>query len=138
MSEELFKTIIGVLGGVCAWLFGGCDAVLIALCVFMAADYLTGTINAAVKKNLNSSTGFVGLLRKGAMLLVVIVAAQLDKLLGQTIFRSVACMFYIANEGISVLENAAELGIPLPKMLLDALKKLKNDNGENGTKQSKK
>ena len=129
MKEDVFKAIIGVLGGVATWLFGGCDALMIVLGVFMAVDYLTGTINAAISKTLNSSTGFVGLLRKGAMLLVVIVAAQLDKLLGESVFRSITCMFYIANEGISILENCAEIGIPLPKPLVDALKKLTGNDG---------
>ena len=109
---------------------------LIVLAVFMIIDFLTGTINAAISKTLNSSTGFVGLLRKGSMLLVVVVAAQLDKLLGEAVFRSIACVFYIANEGISILENSAEIGIPLPKALVDALKKLSSNDGT--TKQMSK
>lgn len=125
MKEGYFTYPIGAVGGVLAWMFGGVDAVIITLGVFMLADYITGLLKGAIAKKLDSSIGFNGLARKGLIIFVVFMAAQLDAVLGLKVFRSMACVFYIANEGISILENAAAAGVPLPPGLLAYLQKMK-------------
>jgi toxin secretion/phage lysis holin len=97
----------------------------------MAIDYLTGIISAAIQQKIDSQIGFKGILRKSTIILVLIVAVLLDRLLndGTWVFRTLVCYFYIANEGISILENCGKSGLPLPPKLLKTLEQLKN-NGE--------
>ncbi|MBQ2945540.1 MAG: phage holin family protein [Clostridia bacterium] len=108
------------------YLFGGFDIPVITLLVFIILDYITGVISAVFTKTLSSSYGLLGILKKIAILCCVVVAVMLDRLLETDfIFKTAFCYFMIANEGISVLENAGKMGIPLPQKLLDALKQLK-------------
>lgn len=118
----LFNTIVGY------WL-GGLDVMLITLFVFMISDYLTGVMKAIVNKKLSSEIGFKGIFKKVAILFLVGVAVRLDIVLnlGESL-RYLVIGFYIANEGISILENIGELGLPFPKKLKDALIQL-NDEG---------
>lgn len=118
----LFNTIVGY------WL-GGLDAMIITLFIFMVTDYLTGVMKAIVKKKLSSEIGFKGIFKKVAILFLVGVAVRLDLVLnlGESL-RYLVIGFYIANEGISILENIGELGLPFPKKLKDALIQL-NDEG---------
>ena len=108
--------------------FGTWDTALIVLVSFMALDYLTGVLRAIVNKEVSSDTGLKGIARKTVILTVLIVAVLLDRLLntGTWVFRTLICYFYIANEGISLLENCAELGLPIPDKLKDALVQLKD------------
>ena len=93
----------------------------------MALDYITGVLSAIKEKKLSSSVGFWGLLRKGVIFLVVMLAAQLDAALGQeAVCRTAAILFYIANEAVSMTENAAKLGVPVPGKILDVLEQLKS------------
>lgn len=115
-----------------AWLsaaFGGWDALLITLLLFMAVDYASGVARAAHGRELSSAVGFKGLLRKGGILLVVLVAAQLDRVAGGDTYavRSMVCMFYTANEGISILENVAAMGVRLPQGLLRLLRSMQEE-----------
>ena len=114
------------LGGVLAYLFGPWDAPIMVLLGVVAMDYLTGVACAAVAKELCSTVGFKGLLKKVFIFILVALAAMLDKLVPATngAVRSAVCMFYIANEGISILENAGRLGLPLPEALKSMLAKL--------------
>lgn len=107
------------------------------LLVLMAIDYVSGVIVALMGKSaksngggLDSKIGFVGLARKGLMLLVVLVAAQMDTALGteQAIFRDATCWFYIANEGLSVLENLALAGVPFPERIKHLLEQTKQQH----------
>ena len=124
-------TLIKVLGGaICAiftTLFGGLDAMLIALLVFITFDYITGIIAAIIEGNLSSKVGFSGLLKKIVILIIVAVAHTIGQALGISEVRSLVIGFYIANEGLSILENAGRIGVPLPQKLLDILEQLKND-----------
>ena len=110
------------------YLFGGWDVALIVLVCFMAIDYLTGVINAVLSKKLSSQVGFKGLAKKLFVVLMLIVAVMLDRLIngGQWIFRTLVAYFYIANEGISILENIARLGVPIPQKVIDILAQIKN------------
>ena len=114
-------------GGLLLGLAGGWDALMKVLVVCMAVDYVTGVISAIKERRLSSKVGFVGILRKLTVFAVVVVAAQIDEALGlDAICRTAAVAFYTANEGISVLENAAAIGLPVPQKLVDLLGQLKN------------
>lgn len=130
--KTIWNSIIAFTGTTVTYLLGGWDMTLRVLAMFIVIDYITGLMKAYKNKSLASDIGFNGIFRKVAIFIVVIVATQLDSVLAinNPIFRTMACMFYIANEGISITENIALLGVPLPPGILDALKKLK-DNTDN-------
>ena len=127
---NLAKIIIAGSGTVLTWLFGAWDTALLVLIVFMVLDYATGLIKAYVNKVVSSDVGLKGIARKSLILIVLIVAVLLDRLLnaGTWVFRTLVCYFYIANEGISLLENCAQLGLPIPARLKDALIQLQEGN----------
>ncbi|MBI6110946.1 phage holin family protein [Clostridium perfringens] len=128
--EKLFdyiKLLVIALGTGFTWLFGVWDMPLITLVIFMILDQLTGVIRGYVNKDLSSDVGLKGIARKCVILIVLIVAVALDRLLntGSWMFRTMVAYFYIANEGISLLENCASLGAPIPEKLKNALIQLK-------------
>lgn len=129
--EITVKTALAAVGGALVYLFGPCDALIMALVAVVALDYITGVMRAGLKRKLSSSVGFQGLLKKVAIFVLVALASLLDKLVPATneAVRASVCVFYIANEGISILENVGEMGVPLPKILKDVLKRL--DGGKN-------
>lgn len=125
--EQIWKGMVRVLaamGGAIAGSLGGWDSTLKVLVIMMAADYLSGLMVAAMGKSekteyggLSSKVGFVGLAKKGLMLTVVLIGTALDEAMGTPICRDAACWFYIANEGISVLENLNLVGVPFPEKI---------------------
>ena len=127
-------TVIGVIGGMIASLFGGWDAALVTLIIFMGVDYVTGLIVAGVFHNsektkngaLESRAGWKGLCRKGVTLLVVLVACRLDLVMGSNFIRDAVVIAFIANETISIIENAGLMGIPIPTAIMRASDILKN------------
>ncbi len=133
MNEKtIFNSVIAAVGAVFTFALGSWDKELIILVSFMAIDYLTGILHGIIQGKLDSQIGFKGILRKGTIILVLIVAALLDRLLneGTWVFRTLVCYFYIANEGISILENVGKCGVPLPEKLINTLEQLKK-KGEN-------
>lgn len=132
MNKTIFNTLIAGIGSICTYIFGGWDTPLMVLVIFMAIDYLTGLINATIQNKLNSKIGYNGIKKKGLILIVLVVAVLLDRLINKNIwvFRTLVCYFYIANEGISILENCGKCGVPLPQKLLDTLEQLKNKEGK--------
>lgn len=125
---------IGIVGGIISAFFGGWNAALTTLVIFMAIDYLTGIIVAGVfhksRKTdtgaLESYTGFKGLVRKGIQLLVVLIACRLDLLIGGASFiRDAVVIAFITNETISIMENAGLMGVPMPKPIMKAIEILK-------------
>lgn len=125
---KYLKLFLGGLNSVVGYLLGGLDAMLICLFTFMILDYLTGIIKAFKNKKLSSETGFYGILKKITILVVIMVAVQVDIALQlNDVMRYLAIGFYIANEGLSILENAGEIGIPLPEKLKESLEKLRSD-----------
>ena len=118
--------IAAVLGGVAAYLWGPWDAPIIALLVVVTLDYLTGVANAVMQRSLSSEIGFHGLLRKVMIFLLVGLASVLDGLISGTngALRTAVCLFYVANEGLSILENAAAMGLPLPEAIRETLSQL--------------
>lgn len=110
------------LGTFLTWLFGGWEMGLQILIVAMTLDYIMGLMCGYKSKKLNSKTGFNGLKRKFTILIILILAVLLDRLLGQEwIFRTLVIYFYVAMEGLSILENAAKLDVPIPGRLKKAL-----------------
>ena len=122
------KGVVAIVGTALTWLFGAWDTVLMVLVCFMALDYCTGVVRAFINKVVSSDIGLKGIARKTVILIVLIVAVLLDRLLntGTWVFRTIVCYFYIANEGISLLENCAGLGLPVPESIQNALVQLKD------------
>lgn len=133
MLKEGVCTMIGVVGSTIAALFGGWDAALITLVIFMAVDYITGLIVAGVFHHSNktaggaleSSAGWKGLLKKGVTLLIVLVACRLDIIIGSNFIRDAVVIGFIANETISIVENAGLMGVPIPAVITRSIEILK-------------
>lgn len=128
MKRHIFNGIVAGVGGAFTYIFGGWDTPLMVLIWFMFIDYLTGLTSAAVQNKLNSKIGYKGIAKKASIIMVLIVGVLLDRLInsGNWVFRTLVCYFYIANEGISILENCGKCGVPLPKKLISTLEQLKN------------
>lgn len=124
--EKVFNSIVAVIATFFTYLFGGWDIALIVFVAFMVLDYATGMMWAYIQKTLNSQIGFKGLIKKCMILVVLIIAVLLDRMInsGTAVFRTLVCYFYIANEGISLLENVSHLGLPIPDKLKNALQQL--------------
>ena len=127
-------TCIGVVGAAISSLFGGWDAALTTLMIFMGIDYVTGLIVAGVFHNsektengaLESRAGWKGLCRKGMTLFIVLVACRLDLVMGSNFIRDAVVIAFIANETISIIENAGLMGVPIPAAIMRAIDILKN------------
>ncbi len=127
--NEKVNTILAILGTLFSWLFGAWDLSLMILVTTMALDYVTGTTRGYVNKQLSSEYGFRGLAKKLTIFYVLILAVLIDRLIGNGwIFRTLVCFWYTGNEGASVLENAAAIGLPIPRQLVDALDQLREGN----------
>ena len=127
--NERINNMFSLISTMFIWLFGTWDIPLMILVTVMALDYITGITRGYVNKQLSSEYGFRGLAKKLTIFYVLILAVLIDRLIGQGwVFRTVVCMWYASNEGMSVLENASAIGIPVPKQLVDALEQLKQGN----------
>lgn len=129
-AVDKIKIFSAGLGGFFTILFGKLDGLLFALIICIILDYITGVMAAVKERTLDSRTGAKGILKKIGILLIIIMVNVLDVHVfdGSGIIRNVVISFYIANEGISILENAGQLGIPLPKKLVKILNQLKDDS----------
>jgi toxin secretion/phage lysis holin len=127
MKKEYLQGVLAAIGGGLGWYLGGFDGLLLGLVAMSAADYVSGVAAAIVKREVSSKTGAAGIARKTVMFLVVGAAHMVDKLLlgeGSAV-RTAVVFFYLSNELISLLENGAELGLPIPDVLKNTLEKLK-------------
>lgn len=138
-TKAAIMTGAGVIGGMISQAFGGWDAALISLLLFMAVDYLSGLIVAGVFQasdksasgSLSSVACWQGLLKKGMTLIIVLVAARLDIVLGTAFVRDAVVIAYIVNETISIIENAGLMGLPVPDVIMSAIEQLQGKrNGE--------
>lgn len=136
MNISYFKGVVVSVGTGLTWFLGTWDIALQVLVCFMVLDYITGVLRAYVNKEVSSAIGLKGIARKTVILIVLIVAVLLDRLLntGNWVFRTLICYFYIANEGISLLENCAGLGLPIPEKIKEALAQLKEGEKKEVTK----
>ena len=108
------------------YLLGGIDIALQSLLIVIVIDYLTGIASAIYNKELSSKMGFKGIIKKFSYLLVVALSVVIDNLLGQSgLIRSLVIYFFVANDGLSIIENMAEMNIKLPQKLIDALEQIK-------------
>ena len=135
--KEFWNTIQLVFAAVGGWLgyfLGGCDGLLIALVIFVTCDYLTGIMCAIVDKKLSSEVGFKGICRKVLIFLLVGIGHVLyTQIIGTgSVLRTAVIFFYLSNEGISLLENAGHLGLPIPEKLKIVLEQL-HDRAEKET-----
>lgn len=134
--NEYFTSKIGVVGAAGAgmgtlftWLFGSWEIGLKVLLTCMVLDYVMGLMCGTKDKQLSSTKGYLGLKKKFTMLIILILAVLIDRLLGQGwMFRTLVIYFYASMEGISILENAAKLGVPIPEKLKEILVQLKEGN----------
>ena len=135
---NLIQFIFTAIGGWLGYFLGGCDGLLIALVVFVAVDYLTGVMCAISDKKLSSEVGFKGICRKVLIFLLVGIANILDvQVIGTgSVLRTAVIFFYLSNEGVSLLENAAHLGLPVPEKMKDILAQL-HDRAENTESEGK-
>ncbi|MBR6525478.1 MAG: phage holin family protein [Clostridia bacterium] len=141
--EKIWKNMTGVLFSAATylgWLLGGWDAALGIMFIFMGVDYVTGVMAAFHGSSdktpgggFSSRAAFVGVTRKLVMLLIIMLAAALDRLMGtQGVCRIASIGFYVANEGMSIVENAARLGVPFPRALLRVLETLREKDENAG------
>lgn len=111
------------------WLVGGFDVALSCLLVAIVIDYISGIIKAYETKTLSSSIGFHGILKKVGILLIVMLAVIIDRItIDNGGVRTLVIYYFVANEGLSILENLAQAGLPIPKSLKNALKVIKKEN----------
>lgn len=134
--KEFWNTIQLIFAGIGGWLgyfLGGCDGLLYALIAFVVVDYITGVMCAIADHTLSSEVGFKGICRKVLIFLLVGIANILDvQVIGTgSVLRTAVVFFYISNEGISLLENAGHLGLPIPKKMKEVLEQL-HDRSEKG------
>ncbi|MDD5863545.1 MAG: phage holin family protein [Firmicutes bacterium] len=132
--KQTICTMLGLLGAAIAWAFGGWDAAMAALLVCMGVDYVSGSLVALVFRKspksetgaYNSAYGLKGLCKKGLMLLFVLVAVQIDRVLGVDYVRDAVCIGFCANEVLSIVENLGLAGVPMPPAVTKALEQLQN------------
>lgn len=130
--KQALCTVTGMIGAAAAWAFGGWDTAMVALVVCIAVDYLSGSIVALVFHKstktetgaYNSAYGLKGLCKKGLMLLFVLVAVQIDRVLGTDYVRNAVCIGFCTNEILSIMENLGLAGIPMPQAVVKALELL--------------
>ena len=124
--KHLISNVFSVILTTIVYLLGGVDIALQSLLIVMVIDYLTGIASAIYNKELSSKVGFKGIIKKFSYLLVVALSVVIDNLLGQSgLIRSLVIYFFVANDGLSIIENMAEMNIKLPQKLIDALEQIK-------------
>ena len=124
--KHLINNVISVILTTIVYLLGGIDIALQSLLIVIVIDYLTGIASAIYNKELSSKVGFKGVIKKFCYLLVVALSVVIDNLLGQSgLIRSLVIYFFVANDGLSIIENMAEMNVKLPQKLIDVLEKIK-------------
>lgn len=123
---NFIQLILTAIGGWLGYFLGGCDGLLYALLAFVVIDYITGVMCAVIDKKLSSEVGFKGIFKKVLIFLLVGIANILDvQVIGTgCVLRTAIIFFYISNEGVSLLENAGHLGLPIPQKMRDILEQL--------------
>ena len=124
--ENLYKSIVAIGGSAASFLFGGWSSLLTILLAFVVLDYITGVAAAAKEGRLNSEVGGWGIAKKVGTFVIVAVAHLVDSALGDAhLFRDAAIFFFLANELLSVIENAGRIGVPIPPVLQQAVEVLR-------------
>ncbi len=123
---NMVQFVFSAVGGWLGWFLGGCDGLMYALIAFVIIDYITGVMCGVAEKKLSSGVGFKGICRKVLIFMLVGIANILDmEVIGTgSVLRTAIIFFYISNEGVSLLENAGHLGLPIPQKMKDVLEQL--------------
>lgn len=131
---ELTQFIFATIGGFVGWFLGGLDGFMYALVIFVIADYITGLMVSALKKTVSSKAGFSGICKKVLIFILVGIAHIIDVyvITNGSAIRTAVIFFYISNEGISILENTAKIGLPIPKSLKNILGQLSKEDEDHG------
>ena len=128
--KNIINFITGTLLTGVVYFLGGLDIALKTLLIFIALDYITGLCKAITQKKVNSSIGAKGIIKKVGYLIIVAMSVYLDKTVGDTgAIRNIVIYFFVANEGISILENWGTMGLPLPKKIFDVLEQIRLEKG---------
>lgn len=134
--HQVFACIRGVGSlcvGVLSYMYGNMNGLLIALFVAIVLDYITGLLRAGINKELSSAIGFKGILKKMLILTVIALAHVIDNCVGSgETWRNIAIVFYICNEGLSILENIVACGVPIPEKIKEALEAMQNNDEKEG------
>lgn len=124
--KNFINDIVSVIFTTFVYLIGGFDIAIQSLLIVMVVDYLTGIASAIYNKELSSKIGFKGILKKFSYLCIVALSVVIDNLTGQSgLIRTLVIYFFVANDGLSIIENMAEMGVKLPQKLIDALEQIK-------------
>lgn len=127
--KEIYNSIIATLLTTFVYLFGGIDVAMTCLLVAIVLDYISGVMKAYITKQLSSQTGFRGIVKKVAILVIVMLAVLVDRATGETgAIRTLVIYYFVANEGLSIIENLSQAGVPIPQSIKKALKALKKEN----------
>lgn len=125
--KEFICSLLGTIGYLFIYLVGGWDVALQCLVIAIALDYISGLMKAYINKTLSSKIGMRGLIKKMGLLIIVMVGTLVDRTTGNTgAVRTLVIYYFVANEGLSILENLGQAGIPIPQSVKKALKALKN------------
>lgn len=132
MNKSLIEYLSIAIGAAIGFMFGDLNGMFYALLVLCILDYITGVMVAIKEHNLSSRTGYIGIMRKIGIFIMVSVGHLVDNhiIKGGNVFMSACTLYYAANEGISICENAEKLGLPLPKKLLRILRQVKEESDD--------
>lgn len=128
VMEHWFNAIVSTIATTFVFLIGGFDVAMSCLLIAIALDYVSGILKAFINKNLSSEIGLKGILKKVGILVIVMLGVLVDRVAGETgAIRTLVIYYFVANEGLSIIENLGEAGLPIPKKLKNALKALKKE-----------
>ena len=129
--KEFFNILVSIILTNIVYLFNGFDIAFNCLLIAIVLDYLSGTIKAFVTKKLSSKIGYIGIIKKVSILFIVMLGVLIDRVTGESgAIRTLIIYYFVANEGLSILENFSEIGIPIPEFLLKSLNNIKKDKNE--------
>lgn len=129
VMKEIIDSVLAVIATTFIYLIGGLDIALVCLLIAIVLDYISGIIKAYVTKELSSKIGLKGILKKVGILLIVMLSVLVDRVTGETgAVRTLVIYYFVANEGLSILENLGQAGVPIPESIKKALKVLKKEN----------
>lgn len=136
IKNVYIDTAFGVSGMILTYIFGSLDTLLIVLVLIMVLDYISGMLASWIMKEWNSEKGYKGIIKKAIIILIVMLGVLLDRALTHDswLFRNMVLMFFIANESLSILENSANCGLPIPQKLIDVLEQVKKESETNDEK----
>lgn len=133
--RHFINNAISIILTTFVYLVGGIDIAMKSLLIVIVIDYITGVISAIYNKKLNSTIGLKGILKKFSYLIIVSLSVILDRIVGDTgAIRTIVIYFFVANDGISIVENIGKMGVPLPKKLTEVLEQLRNKGDEESGK----